>query len=282
MTAALVATGLRKRFRQRRNLLGRTVEWHDAVCGINIRVERGQTVALVGESGAGKSTVGRLVLGLIEADAGRVELLGRDLSELSRRELRRLRASATMIFQDPYSSLNPRLTLAQSVGEPLLSTGTRSRHDRRERAARLFEQVGLPLSYLDAFPYELSGGQLQRAAIARALITEPELIVCDEPVSALDMSIRSSIVELLRDVQKQRHLAYLFVTHDLSLVRMIADHVVVMRRGEIVEVGATARVFETPEHEYTRTLLTAIPSLDPLHRRFGREAFSRRSTSTAL
>lgn len=267
-TTALTVTGLRKSYPAERDLLGRVTRRVDAVCGVDFHVARGETLALVGESGAGKSTVGRLVLRLIDKDAGEVRVLGQDINELGRRELIALRARATMIFQDPYKSLDPRAQIRHSLAEPLIAQGRLGGREGRERLGALLERVELAPHYLDRFPYEMSGGQLQRVAVARALATDPELVVCDEPVAALDMSIRSHVINLLRDLQRERNLAYLFVSHDLSLVRVIADRIAVMRRGEIVECRPTEELFADPQHEYTRQLLSAIPAAHPRHRTF--------------
>lgn len=264
----LVVHELAKSFPLRRDVLGRVTQSVDAVRGVGFTVAPGETLALVGESGAGKSTVGRLVLRLIEPTSGQVELRGRDVRSLSGQELRRFRSQAAMIFQDPYTSLNPRLFVHYSVTEPLRAQGRGDARERRRRADDLLERVGLGPEHAERFPYELSGGQLQRVAIARALATDPELIVCDEPVSALDMSIRSQVINLLRDIQRERGISYLFVSHDLSLVRLVADRVAVMRAGQIVELRPTDELFSDPEHEYTRQLLSAIPASHPRNRSF--------------
>lgn len=265
---ALSVRGLRKRYVLQRNLWGTPRRTLDAVKNVSLEIAAGETLALVGESGAGKSTVGRLVLRLIEPDAGEIRLLGRDITRLRGRELRRMRARATMIFQDPYKSLDPKSTIRKSLIEPLRTQRYPVGSEREEKITALIERVGLSLDHLDRFPYEMSGGQLQRVAIARALTTDPQLVVCDEPVAALDMSIRAHVINLLRDLQRERNLAYLFVSHDLSLVRVIADRIAVMRSGEIVECRSAAELFEDPQHEYTRELLAAIPAPHPRRRTF--------------
>ncbi|MCD2099906.1 oligopeptide transport system ATP-binding protein [Rhodococcus rhodochrous J3] len=267
-TAALVIEGLTKSYPAKRNLLGRVTETVDAVRGVSLEVRRGETLALVGESGAGKSTVGRLALRLIEPNSGSIRVLGDDITAMGRSELRKVRGRATMIFQDPFKSLNPRAQIKYSIAEPMLSQGGYSASDRDKRVAALLDRVGLAAHHLERYPYEMSGGQLQRVAIARALVTDPEIVVCDEPVAALDMSIRSHVINLLRELQSERNLAYLFISHDMSLVRVIADRIAVMKRGEIIECNDAATLFADPTHEYSRTLLSAIPAAHPSMRTF--------------
>lgn len=259
-------TDLTKTFVTHRNLLGRPTGIHHAVNKVSLSVRRGETVAVVGESGAGKSTVGRMALRLIEPDSGSIEFDGRDLRAMPKGELRRMRSRMRMIFQDPYSSLDPAMVVGDVVGEPLLIHRNLDTRARAEKVLDLFRRVGMDSHHLDRYPYEFSGGQLQRIAIARAIATDPDLIVCDEPVAALDMSIRAQVINLLQDLQNERNIAYLFITHDLSLVRLIADRVVVMCNGEVVESASTAELFESPGHEYTRKLLDAVPTPDPRRR----------------
>jgi len=267
----LVAEGLTKTYRLGR--FGKRETVH-AVRGVDLTVRRGETVAVVGESGAGKSTVGRMALRLVEPDGGRVEFEGVDVLGLSRTELRRMRSRMQMIFQDPFSSLNPTMTVADSVGEPLLVQGGTPAAERHERVADLLVRVGLDAEFGERFPRELSGGQLQRVAIARAISTSPSLIVCDEPVAALDLSIRGQVLNLLLDLQAETGVAYLFISHDLSVVEQFAHRVAVMKGGELVELGDTRQVFGSPRHPYTRSLLEAVPRID-----FGGEGAPPRSSA---
>lgn len=254
----LDVTGLNKTFATRHGVRRRVRTLH-AVADVSFWVSAGETLAIVGESGAGKSTTGRLILRLIEPDSGVVHFRGGDVRAFNPKELRSFRKKAQMIFQDPHSSLDPRLPIAESVAEPLLVHGIGDRNERRDRTAALLERVGLGTHLLDRYPSQLSGGQLQRAAIARALTTDPELIVCDEPVSALDVSIRAQVINLLEDLQAERGIAYMFVTHDLALVEAFADRVAVMRKGAIVEQSTVTELFTNPQEAYTRELLDAVP-----------------------
>jgi peptide/nickel transport system ATP-binding protein/oligopeptide transport system ATP-binding protein len=267
MTALLEVEGLVKHFVAERSLFGRPTGYVRAVDGVSFSVEAGKTLALVGESGCGKSTVSRMVLRLIEPDAGRIRLEGRDLLALDADQLRAFRRDAQIIFQDPYASLNPRMTVNQILTEPLGLHDLVPPSGRRERVEELLRLVGLEPRFARRYPHEFSGGQRQRIAIARALAVEPKLIICDEPVSALDVSIRSQILNLLRDLQDRLGLAYIFVSHDLAVVKHIADRVAVMNLGVIVETSDTQSLFASPRHPYSRALLSAIPVPKPRAKR---------------
>jgi peptide/nickel transport system ATP-binding protein/oligopeptide transport system ATP-binding protein len=257
--ALLEAENVVKHFPVERNLFGRPTAFVKAVDGVSFHVDAGETLALVGESGCGKSTLSRLVLRLIEPDAGRLRFEGRDLLALDGAGLRAFRRQAQIIFQDPYASLNPRMTVGQILGEPLRLHDLVPPDRRRARIEELLRLVGLEPRFTRRYPHEFSGGQRQRVAIARALAVEPKLIICDEPVSALDVSIRSQILNLLRDLQARLGLAYIFVSHDLAVVKHIADRVAVMNLGGIVETAETQALFASPRHPYSRALLSAIP-----------------------
>jgi peptide/nickel transport system ATP-binding protein len=259
MTALLEVEGLVKHFVAARSVFGRPTAFVKAVDGVSFAVEAGKTLALVGESGCGKSTVSRLVLRLIEPDAGKVRFEGRDLGALDDNALRAFRRDAQIIFQDPYASLNPRMTVSQILTEPLALHDLVPSAHRRERVEELLRLVGLEPRFARRYPHEFSGGQRQRIAIARALAVEPKLVICDEPVSALDVSIRSQILNLLRDLQDRLGLAYIFVSHDLAVVKHIADRVAVMNLGVIVETAEAQALFAAPRHPYSRALLSAIP-----------------------
>ena len=267
MTALLEVEGLVKHFVAARSVFGTPTAHVKAVDGVSFTVEAGKTLALVGESGCGKSTVSRLVLRLIEPDAGTVRFEGRDLGALDANALRAFRRHALIIFLDPYASLNPRMTVSQILTEPLVLHDLVPAARRRERVAELLRLVGLEPRFARRYPHEFSGGQRQRIAIARALAVEPKLVICDEPVSALDVSIRSQILNLLRDLQDRLGLAYIFVSHDLAVVKHIADRVAVMNLGGIVETATADALFATPQHPYSRALLSAIPVPRPQAKR---------------
>jgi len=235
----------------------------EVVRDVSFAVERGTTLGIVGETGAGKSTVGRMLLGLVRPDSGTVAFEGSEVGALRRRELRGFRQRAQMIFQDPFASLDPRMVIRDIVGEPLLIHRSLRGRELEERTVALLERVGVRPDQLDRYPREFSGGQLQRIAIARALSTEPDLIVCDEPVAALDVSIQAQVLNLLLDLQRERGLAYVFISHDLALVRLLSDHVLVMRDGEVVEQAPTERIFEAPQQDYTRRLIASMVAPRP-------------------
>jgi oligopeptide/dipeptide ABC transporter ATP-binding protein len=258
MTALVTARGLTKHFAQRGG--GGLIR---AVDGVDFEIDPGETLALVGESGCGKSTTGRLLLRLIEPTSGSVTIDGREIYKLSSTSLRNLRRDMQIVFQDPYASLNPRMTVGAMLEEPLRLHKLAKGPAVKRRVEELLIAVGLLPEQARRYPHEFSGGQRQRIGIARALAVEPRLIVCDEAVSALDVSIQAQIVNLLQDLQKQRDLAYLFIAHDLAVVRHIADRVAVMYLGRIVELAPTETLFEAPRHPYTRALLSAVPVPDP-------------------
>jgi len=265
--ALLEVQNLVKHFVAERSVFGRPTAYIKAVDGVSFSVDAGKTLALVGESGCGKSTVSRLVLRLIEPDSGAIRFEGRDLLAFSADELHAFRRKAQIIFQDPYASLNPRMTVSQILSEPLSLHNLVPPAGRRARVEELLRLVGLEPRFARRYPHEFSGGQRQRIAIARALAVEPRLIICDEPVSALDVSIRSQILNLLRDLQERLGLAYIFVSHDLAVVKHIADRVAVMNFGGIVETTDTQSLFASPRHPYSRALLSAIPVPRPQAKR---------------
>jgi len=244
-------------------LLRRQIGAVKAVDGVSFTVERGETLGLVGESGCGKSTTGRAVLQLYRPTAGRVVFDGVDLATLKGNDVRRLRRRSQMIFQDPYASLNPRMTVAEILGEPLRVHGLASGQAKVDRINELLDTVGLSSAIVDRYPHEFSGGQRQRIGIARALAVEPEFIVADEPISALDVSVQAQVVNLMEDLQKEFNLAYLFVAHDLSVVRHLSDRVAVMYLGRIVETADRDEFYANPLHPYSKALLSAVPMPDP-------------------
>ena len=254
---------LKVHFPIRKGLFRRTVGHVKAVDGVSLAIRAGRTLALVGESGCGKTTAGKALLRLIEPTAGRVVFAGRDLAALSRAELRAARGGMQIVFQDPYASLNPRMRVAEILAEGMQSLGVgSSERERSQRAVRVLDQVGLPAAALARYPHEFSGGQRQRIAIARALAVEPRLIVCDEPTSALDVSVQAQILNLLKSLQDRLGVAYLFITHNMAVVQYLAHEVAVMYQGRIVEQGAAEQVLYAPRHAYTKELLAAVPAVD--------------------
>jgi oligopeptide transport system ATP-binding protein len=267
------ATDLVKHFPVKRGLLiDHEVDRVRAVDGVSLTIDKGETLGLVGESGSGKSTLCRTVLQLLEPTSGSVRFEGEEIAGLSRRRMRPFRRQMQMIFQDPYASLNPRKRVGQIVGDPLKLQGVASGAGLRRQVQGLLERVGLSSEHYNRFPHEFSGGQRQRIGIARAIALKPKLIVADEPVSALDVSIRAQIVNLLDDLQDEFGLTYLFVAHDIGVVRHVSDRIAVMYEGKIVEEGKADQVCEHPTHSYTRTLLAAVPVPDPRESRTRRGA----------
>ena len=255
--------GLMRSYGGGRTLLGREKPVIHAINDVSFQIAEGETLGLVGESGSGKSTTGRAVLHLERPDAGSVRFRGTELSTLGQQGLKPYRKHMQMIFQDPYSALNPRMKVGRFVGEPLVVHGVDSGSSLQDRVAELFKLVGLDPSFMSRYPHEFSGGQRQRINIARAIALQPGFIVADEPITALDVSIQAQIVNLFQDLQDQLGLAYLFIAHDLSMVRYLCQRVAVMLRGRIVEMAPTEQIFADPRHPYTRSLLAAIPVPDP-------------------
>ncbi|HBT48623.1 MAG TPA: peptide ABC transporter substrate-binding protein, partial [Caldanaerobacter subterraneus] len=254
---------LKKYFPIRGGVLQRTIGYVKAVDGVSFTINKGETLSLVGESGCGKSTVGRTIIRLYDKTDGDVLFKGIPIHSLKKSELRKLRPKMQMVFQDPFSSLNPRLRIGDAVGEALLDHGLVSKNELRDRVIEALEMCGLASYHIDRYPYEFSGGQRQRIGIARALILDPEFIVLDEPVSSLDVSIQAQIINLLMDLQQQKGLTYLFISHDLSVVEHISTRVAVMYLGNIVEMASRDELFDHPLHPYTQALLSAVPIPDP-------------------
>jgi oligopeptide/dipeptide ABC transporter ATP-binding protein len=259
----LRVTDLRKHFPINNGLLGGQTGTTKAVDGVSFSVNKGETFSIVGESGCGKSTTGMCLNRLIEPTSGEIIFNGQQVMNKSYQQLREVRKDMQVIFQDPYSSLNPKHTIKQIVSEPLVINGIGSKSEREDRVASLLQLVGLGSHYLDRYPHEFSGGQRQRIGIARALALNPKLIICDEPVSALDVSIQSQILNLLEELQQKLGLTYIFISHDLSVVEHISERVAVMYLGRIVEQGPREEIFENPQHPYTKALLSSVPMADP-------------------
>lgn len=243
--------------------LGQTVKEVKAVDGVSLALRQGETYGLVGESGCGKSTLGRTLIRLLEPTSGKITLFDQDITHLSKKEMLPFRRDVQIVFQDPYTSLNPRQRVGDMLMEVLAIHHIGDKNERMARALDIMAQVGLRPEHFYRYPHEFSGGQRQRIGLARALILDPKIVVCDEPVSALDVSIQSQIINLLKELQRKRGLTYLFVAHDMSVIRYISDRVGVMYLGHLVEEGETDEVFDHPQHPYTRTLMSAVPSIDP-------------------
>jgi oligopeptide/dipeptide ABC transporter, ATP-binding protein, C-terminal domain len=259
----LEVRNLKKYFPIKGGVLQRTVGYVKAVENVSFEIHKGETLGLVGESGCGKSTVGRTILRLYDKTEGKVLFKETDIFELKKQDLQKLRPKMQIVFQDPYSSLNPRLTVGEIIGEALIEHGFCTKKDLKQVVLRIMEQCGLLPFHIDRYPHEFSGGQRQRIGIARALALNPEFIVCDEPVSALDVSIQSQIINLLSDLQKEYGFSYLFISHDLSVVRHISHRVAVMYLGSLVEMSDKTELYENPLHPYTKALLSAVPLPDP-------------------
>jgi len=266
--ALLSVQDLEKHFPIRKGILiERTVGQVKAVDGVTFDIAEGETLGLVGESGSGKSTTGYCILQLLKPTSGSIRFMGKELTELGREDLRRMRREMQIVFQDPYASLDPRMTVGGIVAEPLEVHGIGTRSSRRETVRKLLDIVGFNPNFTNRYPHEFSGGQRQRIGIARALALNPKLIVCDEPVSALDVSIQAQILNLLKDLQRDFGLTYLFISHDLAVVRAMSDRIAVMNQGKLVEVGSADQIYRNPKDEYTKALFTAVPVPDPRRQR---------------
>jgi oligopeptide transport system ATP-binding protein len=266
--ALLTVTDLEKHFPIRKGVLWeRTVGAVRAVDGVSFDVAEGETLGLVGESGSGKSTTGYCILQLMKPTSGSIRFMGKELTTIGREELRKIRREMQIVFQDPYASLDPRMTVGGIVAEPLEVHGIGTRKSRSETVRRLLEIVGFDPNFTNRYPHEFSGGQRQRIGVARALALNPKLIVCDEPVSALDVSIQAQILNLLKDLQRDFGLTYLFISHDLAVVRTMSDRIAVMNQGKLVEIGTADQVYHEPKDEYTKALFAAVPVPDPQRQR---------------
>ena len=260
MSALVEARNLKKYFETPRGML-------HAVDDVTFAIEKGKTMGIVGESGCGKSTLGRVIIHLLESTGGSIYFEGEDVTEVNSRKLRKLRESMKIIFQDPYSSLNPRMTVEQTITEPLIISGRYSKKERLEETERLMPMVGLDQRFRRSYPHELSGGQRQRVGVARALALGPKFIVCDEPVASLDISVQAQILNLLQDLQAQHELTYMFITHDLSVARHVSNDICVMYLGQFVETSPSKELFKHPLHPYTQALISAVPTIDIHHKK---------------
>ncbi|OQY10623.1 MAG: peptide ABC transporter substrate-binding protein [Fusobacteriia bacterium 4572_132] len=259
----LEVENLKKYFPIKAGILQKTVNNVKAVDGVTFKVKKGETLGIVGESGCGKSTTGRVILQLLQKTDGNVKFEGKEITDLKKEELRKLRKDMQIIFQDPYASLNPRMKIGTAIGEVMEIHGIATGTEKIKKVKELLTRVGLQSEYINRYPHEFSGGQRQRVGIARALAANPKIILCDEAVSALDVSVQAQVLNLLEELQEERGLTYLFIAHDLSVVRHISDRIAVMYLGEIVELADKETLYESPKHPYTRALLSAIPVADP-------------------
>ena len=264
--ALLKVEGLKKYFPIRKGVLNSHTGDVKAVDDVSFEVFEGETLGIVGESGCGKSTTGRLLMRLLEPTGGRIEFAGKMISELSNNEMRKARRDIQMIFQDPFSSLNPKKRVKDIIAEPLRNAYKLSKEEEKKRVYELLEQVGLSAASIYKYPHEFSGGQLQRIGIARAIALNPKLIIADEPVSALDVSIQAQVLNFMQDIQKELNLTYLIISHDLGVIKHMSDHIGVMYKGRFIEQGLADEVFENPQHIYTKRLISAIPDINPQNR----------------
>ena len=253
---------VKKEFVTSKSLTGKPLKIVHAVDSVDLTIYEGETIGVVGESGCGKSTLGRCILQLIRPTAGNVLYRGEDITKLNKEQMRQMRRKMQLIFQDPYASLNPRMTVLELIMAPLEAFGIGTMEERVQRVKEIMELVGMPENMMNRYPHEFSGGQRQRIVIARALVLNPEFVVCDEPVSALDVSIRAQVLNLIQELKKKKHLTYMFISHDLSVVKYISDRIAVMYLGRIVEIAEKNELYNNPQHPYTKALLSAIPIPD--------------------
>lgn len=254
--------GVKKEFVTAKTFTGKPLKIVHAVDNVNLKIYEGETIGVVGESGCGKSTLGRTILQLITPTAGQVLYRGEDITKLKKEDMRQMRRKMQLIFQDPYASLNPRMTVLELIKAPLDAYKIGTNQERIQKVKEIMELVGMPENMMNRYPHEFSGGQRQRIVIARALVLDPEFVVCDEPVSALDVSVRAQVLNLIQDLQKTKKLTYLFISHDLSVVKYVSDRIAVMYLGRIVEVATKSELYNNPQHPYTKALLSAIPMPD--------------------